>query len=143
MAINASYTTPGDTIQRQLALRAWPSRLPVKAMIEDRRDRAIGAGADVEPAVARRPYARGAILARQAQDAETGAIVLLRVRPAFQDEGGKLGGALADACRRAPDPLDHPLGMPLVRARHVLRHRGVPAAADAAQMGSNTLAFVE
>jgi len=40
--------------QRQLALRVRPSRLPVEPVLEDRPDRAVGAGADIEAAAARR-----------------------------------------------------------------------------------------
>ena len=65
------------------------------------------------------------------------------VGPALEDERDQPGGARADPCSRALDPLDGPLGVPPVRARHVLRHGRVPAAADTAQMGGNALALVE
>src|SRR5947208_13095523 len=97
--------------QHQLALRAWPSRPSIEAVLQDRLDRAVGAGADVEPAIAGRLEPLGAVLALQAQDAETGPVALLGVRAAGQDGGGELGGARADSGGRACEPLDRPLGM--------------------------------
>jgi hypothetical protein len=64
-------------IGQQLALPGrsrW--RTAVKAVLEDRLDRAAGAGADVEAALAGRLQPLGAVMARQAQNADRGAIFL-------------------------------------------------------------------
>ena len=73
--------------------RAGSGRLPVEPVLEDRLDRSVGTGADVETAVAGRFQPVGTVLAGQAQDAEAGPIALLGVRPALQDQRGELGGA--------------------------------------------------
>ena len=84
------------------------------------------------------PYCR-----RQAQDAEAGPIALLGVRPALQDQLGKLGGARTDRCRLAADPLDRPLGVAPVGTRHMFGERRMPAAPGAAQMHRDALALAE
>src|SRR5438045_7210194 len=65
-------------------------------MLEDRLDRSVGTGADVETAVAGRLQPVSAVLPRQAQDAEAGAVALLGMGPALQDQLGELGGAWTD-----------------------------------------------
>ena len=52
---------------------------------EDRLDRSVGPGADVETAVASRFQPGGAVLAAKTKDANAGPIALLGVRPALQD----------------------------------------------------------
>jgi hypothetical protein len=56
-------------IGQQFALHRRPRRrTPVEAVLEDRLDRAIGTGADIEATVAGRLQPRGAVMACQAQD---------------------------------------------------------------------------
>ena len=127
----------------KLALACRLGRPPVEPVLEDRLDRAVGAGADLEAAIAGRLEPLGAVLARQAQDAEAGAVALLGMRPALQDQRGEHGGARADRRRVALDPLDRPVGITPVRARHVLGDRRVPAAPAAAQVHGDALALAE
>src|SRR5258708_5428623 len=107
-------------VGEQLALRGWPGRMRMEAVLEDRLNGAVGSGADVEAAVAGRFQPLGAVLPCQAQDADAGAVALLGVRPAFQDQRGELGGARADRRRVDGDALDRPFGVPPVPAPHVL-----------------------
>ena len=81
-------------IGQQLALHWLPRRrTAVEAMLEDRLDRAVGAGADVEAALAGRFQPVGAVMARQAQNADGSSVSLFGVRPALQDQRDELGGA--------------------------------------------------
>ena len=64
-------------VREQLALARRPGRrAPVEAVLEDRLDQAVGAGADVETAVAARLQPLDAIMARQPQDADAGSVAL-------------------------------------------------------------------
>src|SRR3954447_2974088 len=73
-------------IGQQLALDGLPRRrAAIETVLEDRLDRAVGAGADVEAALAGRFQPVGAVMPRQTQDADGGAVSLLGVRPALQD----------------------------------------------------------
>ena len=112
-------------------------------MLQDRLDRSVGTDADVETAIAGRFEPIGTVLPRQAQDAETGTVALLGVRPALQDQGGELGGARADCRRLTTDPLDRPLGIAPMGTRHVLGDGRVPPAPGAAQVNGDALAFAE
>jgi hypothetical protein len=96
------------------------SRPPIEPVLEDRRDRSIGTGADVETAIAGRFQPLGAVLSRPPQDAETRTVALLGMRPALEDQCGELGGARANRRRLTADPLDRPFGVTPVGARHVL-----------------------
>ena len=112
-------------------------------MLEDQLDRSVRSRTDVEAAVAGRFQAVGAVLPDQAQDAEAGAVALFGVRPALQDQLGKLGGAVLDRRRFAADPLDRPLGVAAMRTRHMFGERRMPAAAGGAQMHGDALTFAE
>jgi hypothetical protein len=113
-------------VWQQLALPwlRWP---PVEPVLEDRLDRAVRAGANVETTIARRFQPIGAVLACQPQDPQTGAVTLLGMRPALQDQSSKPGCAWADCRRVAKDPFDGPLGVAPMRARHVLGDCSVAA----------------
>ena len=106
-------------------------------------DRAVGAGADVEAALAGRFEPVGAVMARQAQNADRGAVSLLGVRPALQDQRDQLGGVRPDCRRIGADALDRPLGVAPVRARHVLGDCRVAATAAGAQVNGDALAPAE
>jgi len=116
----------------------WAGRLSSPCLRIDWRSRT-----DVEAAVAGRFQAVGAVLPDQAQDAEAGAVALFGVRPALQDQLGKLGGAGTDRRRFAADPLDRPLGVAAMRTRHMFGERRMPAAAGGAQMHGDALTFAE
>src|SRR6266478_2463939 len=130
-------------VGEQLALPGGSGRPLVEPVLEDRLDRSVGTGADVETAVAGRLQSVGAVLPRQAQDAEAGAVALLGMGPALQDQLGELGGAWTDYRRFTADPLDGPLGIAPVRTRHVFGDRGVPATTGAAQVDGDALASAE
>jgi hypothetical protein len=67
----------------QLALLGWLRRSVVEPVLEDRLDRPIGAGADVETAIAGRFQPLGAVLSGEPENAEAGAVALLGMRPAL------------------------------------------------------------
>jgi hypothetical protein len=70
-------------VERQLGFLSRPQqRLAISALIEDRADRAIGKGTDLEPSSAGSLEPLCAVLAVEPQDAETGAEALLGLRPA-------------------------------------------------------------
>ena len=79
----------------------------------------------------------------QAEDADAGAEALLGMRPRAQDDVDQGGGVVADRGGLAADPLMRPVAIAPVRARHVLRHRGRPMPAQAAQMDGDPLAAME
>jgi hypothetical protein len=69
-------------VERQLGCLSRPQqRLAIAALIEDRADRAIGKGTDLEPSSAGSLEPLCAVLAVEPQ-AETGAEALLGLRPA-------------------------------------------------------------
>jgi len=70
----------------QLALPCWLGRPPIEPVLEDRLDRSIGTGADVETAIAGRFQPLGAVLPRQPQDAKTRTVALLGMRPALEEQ---------------------------------------------------------
>src|SRR3954469_18634541 len=117
-------------IGQQLALPCRPRRgAAIEAVLEDRLDRAVRAGADVEAALAGRFQAVGPVMARQAQNADRGAVSLLRMWPALQDQRNELGGVRTDCRRVGADALDRPLGIAPVGAWHVLGDCRVAATA--------------
>ena len=64
----------------------------VEAVLQDRGDRAVGAGADAEAAQAGGLEADASVALGQPQDAERGAEALLGVRLGAQDRLDQLGG---------------------------------------------------
>ena len=85
----------------------------------------------------------GAVMARQAQDADARPVALLGMRPALQDQRRHFGGARADRRGVGADALDRPVGITPVRARHVFGDRRVAAAAAAAEVHGDALALAE
>src|SRR5712691_9278033 len=77
-------------VGEQLVLPGGSGRPLVEPVLEDRLDRSVGTGADVETAVAGCLQSVGSVLPRQAQDAEAGAVALLGMWPALQDQLGEL-----------------------------------------------------
>src|ERR1700730_18161592 len=103
--------TDVGVVGQQLALPGGAGRPFVEPMLEDRLDRPVGTGADVETAIAGRLQPVGAVLPRQAQYAEAGAVALLGMWPAVQNQLGELGGAWTDCRRLTANPLKGPLGI--------------------------------
>jgi hypothetical protein len=77
----------------------------IEAGLQDRADRGVGAGADLERAPARRLEPVGIMGAGQPQDAEAGAEALLGVAALAQDRGDQRLGTGADRRRLAADLL--------------------------------------
>ncbi len=116
-------------------------RLAIEAVLKDRADRAVGSGADLEPAPARRLEPFGAVLAGEPQDAEASAEALLGMGPAAQDDLDEGVGVGADGGSLALDAFVGPAGMATMSRRHVLGHGGVTAASAAQQVTGDTLAL--
>src|SRR2546423_548735 len=96
------------------AVQAWDSArarpraargAAIETVFEDRWDGAVGAGADVEAALAGRFKPVGPVMARQAQNADRGAVSLFGVRPALQDQRHQLGCVRTDCRRVGADAL--------------------------------------
>jgi hypothetical protein len=118
-------------------------RLTVQPLVEDRADRAVGTGPDLEPTTAGGLETIRAVLAGEPEDAEAGAEALLGMRPAAQDDLDESGGVAADGGGLAQEALVGPAGVATVGARHMVGQRGVPAARTAQQMTGNPLPLVE
>src|SRR5216684_2354360 len=99
-------------VERQLGRGGGArQRLAIEAVLQDRVDRSVGPGADLEAAAAGRLEAVDAVLAGEPQDAQAGAEALLGVRAAAQDHVDQGGGVGPDASRLAPDTLVGPAGV--------------------------------
>ena len=123
--------------QRQAGRRRGERDL-IEAVLEDGVDVAIGAGGDTARPGARGFEPRGAVALGQAQDAETGAIALLGMRPVGEDgldEGRGLG---PDRLRPADDARGRPLQMALMGLGHVGGIGGVAAAASSVRRWAPT-----
>ena len=114
----------------------------VKAVVEDRFDRAIGAGTDIECPVASRLDAGLTKGFDQTDDPQAGAEALLPVGAIGEDLFAQQRRAWPDRFGLARYPLDGPVGEPPVRRRHMLRDAGVPAIARPARMGGDAFALV-
>src|SRR4051794_31134182 len=83
----------------------------IKVFAQDRDDRAVGARADVDPALAGGLDAFSAIAAHKAEDAETGAEALLGVRFGLQDQLHQPSGCWADLSGLASQPARRPVSI--------------------------------
>ena len=116
---------------------------PIEPGIEDGFDRAIGPGADLDGALGSGLDARGAERADETHDAETGAVALLGMWPAFQDLLAKRRSRRADLAGVFADVLDRPAGVAPVTGRHVLGNGRVLPVPACAQMNGDALALME
>jgi transposase len=100
-------------------------------VVGDRRDRGccsigtiktVGAGTDVDAALAGRLDTFGAIDAHQPQDTEAGAESLLGVRPGLEGQFNQASGRWTELSALGPQPGRRPIGVPSVCARHVVEH---------------------
>jgi hypothetical protein len=105
---------------------------PIELVAEDRFDGAIGLGADLDGALGGRFDSRSAVGAEETDDAETGAITLLGMRPRLQD-------LLARAA--VAGPIFRAAGVAAMAGRHVLGNGCVLAVGAGAQ--GDAFAFVE
>src|SRR6202789_548481 len=116
---------------------------PIELVIEDGFDGAIGPGADLHGPLGSGLEACGAERAGETHDAETGAVALLGMWPAFQDLLAERRGRRADLAGVVPDALDRPAGVAPVTGRHVLGNGRVLPVPACAQMNGDALAFME
>jgi hypothetical protein len=101
-------------------------RRSVELVIEDRAHRAVGQGADLDGSGRRGFEASSAERPNQADDAETGAEALFRMRPALQDQIAKGSGGWTGRSGGAANAFNGPIGVAPVARRHVLGKGGVP-----------------
>src|SRR5215467_5074247 len=88
---------PADVgVEQRDVVDGWWRRRSVELVIEDRAHRAIGQGADLDGSGRGGFEASGAERPKQADDAETGAEALFRMRPTLQDQIAKGSGGWAD-----------------------------------------------
>src|SRR5258708_11937407 len=116
---------------------------PIELVVEDGFDGAIGPGADLDGALGGGLDARRAERACEPNDAETGAIALFGMGPAFQDLLAQGRGRRADLAGVFPDALDRPAGVAPVTGRHVLGNGRVLPVPACAQMNGDALALME
>src|SRR5437016_4234906 len=122
-------------VERQLGRLGRPrQRLAIEAVLENRVDRSVGSGADLEPSFACGLESLDTVLASEPQDAQAGPEALLGMGPAAQDHVDQGGGVRPNDGGLTLDTLVGPAGVAAVRARHVLGHGGVAAAGAAEQM---------
>src|SRR6185312_5112322 len=117
--------------------------LAIEVVLQDRVDRAIRAGTDLERTTASgfEPFA--AIAFGEPQDADAGAEALLGMRAFLQDDLDERRGVAPDLTGFPPQPLRRPVGIASMARGHVLAHRRLLAIGGRAHMGRNALAAVE
>ena len=114
-------------------------RRSVELVIEDRAHRAIGQGADLDGSGRCGFEASDAERPHQADDTETGAEALFRMRPALKDQIAKGSGGRADRSGGAANAFNGPIGVAPVARRHMLGKGGVPMVGAAAPMRRDPL----
>ncbi len=98
----------------------------IQVVAQDRDDGAVGARADIDPALTRSLDAIGAVAAHQTEDAETGAEALLGVRFGGEDHLHQVRCGGTDPGGLASQPGWRPVGVATMCARHVVWHSRVP-----------------
>src|SRR6202522_4505727 len=116
---------------------------PVELVVEDGFDGAIGPGADLDGPFGSGLEARHAKGADKPDDAETGAIALLGMGPAFENLLAERRGRRADLAGVFPDALDRPAGVAPMAGGHMLGNRRVLPVPARPDMDGDALAFVE
>ncbi len=116
---------------------------PVEAGLQDRGDRAVGARADGQPALAGRLEPDLAVGLGQPQDAQARPEALLGMRLGAHDRLDQRGRAGPDLGGKGQHPRRRPAGVAPMRARHVLGRRRVPPLQGRPGMGRDALAGVE
>src|SRR5277367_3523523 len=116
---------------------------PIELVVEDGFDGAIGPGADLDGAFSGRLDPRHAKGADKPDDAETGAIALLGMGPAFENLLAERRGRRADLTGVFPDTLDRPAGVAPVTGRHVLGNGRVLPVPARPEMNGDALALME
>ena len=142
--LSGSSATRGCWVKDRSRFRGAPGRrLPIKLVVEDGFDGAVGPCTDLDGAFGGGFEPRGPERSGEADDAQAGAVALLGMGPAFEDllaqrrrSGADLAGVLADA-------LDGPAGVAPVAGGHVLGKGGVLPVPARPYMDGDALAFVE
>jgi len=122
---------------------AFWRRLPIELVVENGFDRAVGLGADLYGARRRGFDALEPIGPDKADDAETGAIALLGMRPRLQNLLAQRRRRRADFAGVLANALDGPTGVTPVARWHVIGDRRVLVIAAHPQMHGDALAFAE
>ena len=124
--------------------------MAIEAVLQDRVERAVGLGADLEAAPAGGLEPGDAILASEPHDADAGTEAVLGMRAAAQNDLDQGGGAGSDGDGLALDALLVPVGwaasdaaLAAMGRRHVVGQRGVSAACATEQVAGDALALVE
>src|SRR3984885_179400 len=116
---------------------------PVELVVEDGFDGAIGPGADLDGPVGGGLDARRAKGTGKTDDAETGAVSLLGMRPGLKDVLAERRGRGADLAGVFPDAFDRPAGVAPMAGRHVLGDRRVLPVPARPYVDGDALALVE
>ena len=125
-------------------VRGAPGRRPpIKLVVEDGFDGAVGPGADLDGPLGGGLDARRAEGAGEADDAETGAVALLGMGPALEDLLAERRRRRADLAGVFPDAFDRPAGVAPMAGGHVLGNRRVLPVPARPDMDGDALAFVE
>ena len=116
---------------------------PIELVVEDGFDGAIGPGADLDGPLGGGLDARRAKGTGEPDDAETGAIALFWMGPAFEDLLAERRSRRADLAGVFPDALDRPAGVTPMAGGHVLGNGRVLSVPAPAQMNGDALALME
>src|SRR3954447_10638031 len=110
----------------QHSRRITASSLLLLSILQDRRHRAVGAGAKRQGPGARAVQPLGAVSLAEPEDADAGPEPLLGMRARAQDHLEQRGCIVADGGGLAQDPLVCPIAVAPVRTRHVFGQRRRP-----------------
>ena len=116
---------------------------PIKIVVEDGLDGAIGARADINGAFRRRFDASDAIGTGKADDPQTRPVALFRMRSMLENLLAERRSRRSDRARVLADAVDRPARIAAVGGRHVFGDRRMFAIAADAQMRGDPLAFEE
>src|SRR5215472_2191363 len=115
----------------------------IEVVAQDRNDGTVRAGTDIDAALTGCLDTLRAIAAHQAQDAEAGAEALFRMWLGLEDQLNQTRGGGADPGGLAAQSAERPIGIPSVRARHVVGHSGVAMLEWVAGMRGNADSTME
>ena len=122
---------------------ALARRTPVKVVVEDGFDRAVGPGADVDGAFGGGFQALGAMGTREPDDAKAGAKALFGMWARLKDQFAQGRRRRPDQARVGANAFDRPAGIAPMAGRHVLGDGRVLVVAAGAHMRGDPLALEE
>ena len=120
---------------------ALARRTPVKVVVEDGFDRAVGAGTDVDGAFGGGVQTLSAVRSSEPDDAQTSAKALLGMRSRLKDQFAQRRRRWPDQARVGADAFDRPAGIAPMAGRHVLADGRVPVVAAGAHVRGDPLAL--